>query len=117
MSLSGLDRRRAFRWALLATLSPPLLSYSFLFFTEPIAALIVLICVRRFRESSWSGPRGLLTGVLVGLLTFIHIRNALAPIDILAVPGVVLLWQAPRNWPSGGARSPRRMPWPSSCRS
>jgi hypothetical protein len=40
-SLTG-DSRPAFWWALLLTLSPPLLSHSFLFFTEILSALLVL---------------------------------------------------------------------------
>ena len=81
----GLNRRRAFWWALLATLSPPLLSYAFLFFTELVAALIVLVCLRRLREPSWSWHGGLLTGALVGLLSFIHIRNAPISFALAAV--------------------------------
>ena len=84
----GLDRRRAFWWALFATLSPPLLSYSFVFFTELVAALIVLVCVRRLRSSSGAWPGGMSTGALVGLLSFIHIRNA--PLS-LALAGLAAL--------------------------
>lgn len=80
----GIDRRRAFWWALLVTVSPPLLSYSFLFYTELVAALIVLVCLRRIQEP-WVPTGALLTGVLVGLLTFIHIRNAPISLALAAV--------------------------------
>ena len=72
---AGLSPRASFWWALLMAASPPILSYSFLFFTELVAALIVLIVVRQIYEPSRSARGWLLTGALVGWLTFIHIRN------------------------------------------
>ena len=71
----GIAERQAFGWALLFGLSPPLLSFSFLFFTELVAALLVMVCLRRILHSSSAGSEWLLTGLLVGLLTLIHIRN------------------------------------------
>lgn len=88
---AGLAERPAFWWALLTTLSPPLLSFAFLFFTELVAALIVLTCSRRILDPSWTRRGWLLTGVLVGLLTLIHIRNG--PISVaLAVIAVATHW-------------------------
>ena len=87
----GLDRRPAFWWALLATLSPPLLSYAFLFFTELVAALIGLVCLRRIQAPTWSRPGWLLTGVLVALLSFIHVRNA--PVSLALTAIAVVTWR------------------------
>lgn len=84
----GLSSGEAFGWALLLTASPPILSYSFLFFTELVAALIVLICVRHIFEPTRSPGGWLLTGALVGWLTFLHIRNG--PIS-LALAGVAIV--------------------------
>ena len=41
-STLSVTRRRAFAWVLLMVLSPPILSYSFLFFTEIVSAFIAL---------------------------------------------------------------------------
>lgn len=88
---AGLPQREAFWWALLTTASPPILSYSFLFFTELIAALIVLICFRQICEPARSPAGWLLTGVLTAWLTVIHIRNG--PISLaLAVIAIASHW-------------------------
>ena len=89
---AGLPPREAFWWALLTTASPPILSYSFLFFTELIAALIGLICVRQICEPERTTGGWLLTGVLTAWLTVVHTRNG--PISLaLAVIAVS------RHWP------------------
>jgi hypothetical protein len=75
MQLAGVPARSAWRWALLAALSPPLLSLSFLFFTEIPAALIVIVVLRRAMHSTSSVWAWALTGTLIGLLGFIHVRN------------------------------------------
>ena len=84
----GFAERHAFFWALLLGLSPPLLSFSFLFFTELLAALLVMVSLRRILRPSSAGGEWFFTGLLVGLLTLVHIRNA--PLSFaLAVVAVV----------------------------
>ena len=81
----GIAERHAFWWALLFGLSPPLLSFSFLFFTELVAALIVMVSLRRITQPSSAGAEWLLTGVLVGLLTLVHIRNGPLSFALVAI--------------------------------
>lgn len=66
---------RAFLWSLLLGLSPPLLSHSFLFFTETLSALLVVV-VFRAQPPTRATLRHLLLGVLIGYLVLVHARNA-----------------------------------------
>ena len=82
----GIAERQAFWWALLLGLSPPFLSFSFLFFTELVAALIVMVSLRRILQpSSAAGSEWLFTGLLVGFLTLVHIRNAPLSLALAAI--------------------------------
>jgi len=68
---------RAVLWALVFALSPPLLSHSFLFFTEILSATVALSIFRRltfsgFRQATHAAG----FGVMAGLLFLIHARNA-----------------------------------------
>jgi hypothetical protein len=81
----GLVERSAVWWALLFALSPPLLSFSFLFFTELVAGLIVMVSLRRILQVSPPASEWLFTGLLVGLLTLIHIRNGPLSLALAAV--------------------------------
>lgn len=72
----GATRAGAWWWSLLFAVTPPVLSHSFLCFTEIPSALIALFIFRRLRmqpvESiATAGVLGLLTGFLV----LIHVRN------------------------------------------
>jgi hypothetical protein len=81
--------RQAMWWALLVTLSPPLLSHSFLFFTEIPSALLVAWLARvlgegpraegpGLRAEAWGlGPGAFhaSVGAAIGLLLLIHVRN------------------------------------------
>jgi hypothetical protein len=93
--------RQAMWWALLVTLSPPLLSHSFLFFTEIPSALLVAWLAKVLSSPvnsqcpipnshttrraplgelgvgiwEWTGARGAATGAAIGLLLLIHVRN------------------------------------------
>ena len=93
--------RQAMWWALLLTLSPPLVSHSFLFFTEIPSALIVAWLVNVLsapghdRRTHWA-----LVGGAIGLLLLIHVRN-------LALVFGFLVWAwlrlhreaaAPKKW-------------------
>jgi DIE2/ALG10 family len=78
------SERQAVRWALLLTLSPPLLSHSFLFFTEIPSALLVAWLVKVLSDASaFAGLRQdrrdermpALVGLAIGLLLLIHVRN------------------------------------------
>lgn len=69
-------KARAFFWALLCTLSPPLLSHSFLFFTEIPSALLALAAYRLLTlESDLSAFRYAAIGVLSAYLFLLHVRN------------------------------------------
>ena len=72
----GSSDRHAFTWALLFALSPPILSYSFLFFTELPSALITLVAFRRLTVRPVRTPAmAAALGGLVGLLLLLHARN------------------------------------------
>jgi hypothetical protein len=94
----SLSHRQALGWTLLFTLSPPVLSHSFLFFTEIPAALIVVFC---WRVLTGAGPltrRGqLLTGALTGFLLILHARY----IGLAAAMLALMLWRhgvVARGW-------------------
>jgi hypothetical protein len=72
----GATEWSAFRWALLCALSPPILSHSFLFFTEVPSALVALVAFRRLSLSPVHTARmAAAIGGLVGLLLLVHVRN------------------------------------------
>ncbi len=78
----------AFRWALLFAVTPPILSHSFLFFTEIPAALVVLFVFRRLtlQPVSTAGMAAWL-GALTGFLWLVHARNVgiVAGLTLVAV--------------------------------
>jgi hypothetical protein len=70
------SQAQAFLWTLVFALSPPLLSHSFLFFTEIPSALLVTIVFRDLLKATpRSQPRALVLGLLVALLLLLHVRN------------------------------------------
>lgn len=81
--------RQAMWWALLLTLSPPLLSHSFLFFTEIPSALLVAWLVNVMSASDDRKTPWLLVGSAAGLLLLIHVRN-------IALVAVFLVWAVAR---------------------
>ena len=67
----------AFVWALIWTLSPPILSHGYVFLTEVPSALVALLVYSRRDDvlgdsATW---RGFILGLLTGLLLLIHVRN------------------------------------------
>jgi hypothetical protein len=91
------SRAPAFIWSLLFVLSPPLLSHSFLFFTEIPSALIVAFCWLALNDSSpRSRKRTALLGAAVGLLLLIHIRNVGLVLGFVALCGW-RMWHAERR--------------------
>jgi hypothetical protein len=76
LKATGASPTHAFWWALLGVLSPPLLSHAFLFFTEVPSALLVLISLRRLLSPPGSMGGALLTGLTLGFLGLVHVRNA-----------------------------------------
>jgi len=70
----GATQREGMMWALLLTLSPPLLSHAFLFFTEIPSALLVAWLVCALSTASPGRP-AFLVGGAIGLLLLIHTRN------------------------------------------
>ena len=73
ISLSG---RRAFAWALLMILSPPIMSLSFLFFTEIVSAFIAIHVFLWLRGSPRNHLEAMVAGAALGLLFLVHARNA-----------------------------------------
>ena len=67
--------KRAALWAALLTLSPPLVSHAFLFFTEILSALVALVVLVRLRTPTASRWEATLLGVAAGALLLIHSRN------------------------------------------
>jgi hypothetical protein len=87
-------------WALVFALSPPLLSHSFLFFTEVLSATLAFSVFRRltfagFRDSIHAAGFGL----MAGLLFLIHVRNAglVAGLAFLAIRAVKAHRIGPRD--------------------
>jgi hypothetical protein len=84
----SVSSRRAFAWAVLLVLSPPIVSHSFLFFTEIMSAFVAFAVFRWLREpglanavTSESPSRrttvgAFIAGAAVGYLLLIHARNA-----------------------------------------
>jgi hypothetical protein len=63
-------------WTLLFVLSPPLLSHSYLFYTEIPSALVVTVCWRSLNTPfPKSRLQTALLGAAVGFLLLLHIRN------------------------------------------
>jgi hypothetical protein len=64
-------------WALIWTLSPPILSHGYVFLTEVPSALVALLVYARRDDVLSESPsrRGLVLGLLTGLLFLIHVRN------------------------------------------
>jgi hypothetical protein len=83
----GTPPRTAFGGTLLVMLSPPLLIFSVLFFTELLSALLVF---HVFRAVAIDPPRGAarwaITGAVTGFLFLVHARNIgfVVPLTLLA---------------------------------
>ena len=94
---AGARPGQAFGVALLVMLSPPLLFYSVLFFTELLSALV---CFWVFRRVVWTDVAGCgpwaLTGAAAGLLMLIHARNA-GLVVALTTLGAAKAWRSGRR--------------------
>ena len=90
----------AFLWALVWTLSPPILSHGYVFLTEMPSALVALLVYSRLDDVNGERPRrrGLLLGVLTGLLVLIHVRN----IGLVLALARLIAWRV-RTRPLRGA--------------
>jgi hypothetical protein len=72
----GAGARLAFWTAALVALSPPLLIYGVLFFTEAMSALLCLMVFRRVvLQSEGAAWRWSIAGALTGLLLLVHVKN------------------------------------------
>ncbi len=91
---AGVSERSAFWTALLIALSPPLMIFAVLFFTEMVSALLCLVVFRRaaIKPDAGAGQWGL-TGVATGLLVLIHIKNAGIVLALVGIVVVTLLRQ------------------------
>jgi hypothetical protein len=114
-SALSISSRRAFACVLLMVLSPPILSHSFLFFTEIVSAFIALYVFMWLRaggerlrpcrggapapvKKSWAGRAGaLLAGAATGYLMLVHARN----VGLIAGLMIVALLRA-RRWADRG---------------
>ena len=95
----SVSSRRAFAWTMLLVLSPPIVSHSFLFFTEIISAFLAFAVFRWLRrpgltdavtsesQSSRTILAAFVAGTAVGYLLLIHARNVglIAGLTLLAV--------------------------------
>jgi hypothetical protein len=81
----------AFIWALVWTLSPPILSHGYVFFTEVPSALVALLVYSRRDDLLSDRPfrRGLGLGLLTGLLVLIHVRN----VGLMIALVVLIAWR------------------------
>jgi hypothetical protein len=84
----------AFWTALLVALSPPLMIYAILFFTELLSALLCLIVFRRIAidEGTPSLSGWAFTGAAAGMLLLVHVRNA-ALVAALTAIAIHELWR------------------------
>ena len=84
----GGSARAAFGTTALLVLSPPLLIFSVLFFTELLSALLCFVIVSRIRLHPVTGPwRWWGLGCLTGFLFLLHARNVglVIPLTVLAL--------------------------------
>jgi hypothetical protein len=89
-ALTG-QRTWAFIWTLLWALSPPILTHSYIFLTEIPSALIALFVFVRRDDLKGTHPvrRGVVLGLLTGLLFLIHVRN----IGLVLALTALILWR------------------------
>lgn len=90
-------RALAFAWALLVSLSPPLLSHSFLFFTEIPSALGGFLLWRALDHAPRSRLWPALYGLLIGALLLIHVRNVGLVAALLVLAAMALLERRDRR--------------------
>ncbi|MBI2119522.1 MAG: hypothetical protein HYT97_07850 [Elusimicrobia bacterium] len=70
------NKTKSFFWTFFCTISPPILSHSFLFFTEiPTACGAIFIYKKIKMEEELSAKNSLFLGILSASLILIHIRN------------------------------------------
>jgi hypothetical protein len=110
-SVLSISLKRAFAWSLMLVLSPPILSHSFLFFTEILSAFIALYVFMWIRErhaepesdaasgatSARSRLQALLAGAATGYLLLVHARN----VGLIAGLMILVLLRS-RRWPDRG---------------
>ncbi len=90
---------KTFLWTVAWTLSPPLVSHAFLFFTEIPSALIVAFCLRELiAPESAPRARAWVIGLAAGLLVLLHVRN----VGVAAGIAAVYFWQARRRGATSG---------------
>ena len=92
------DATRAFAWAALLVLSPPILSHNFLIFTEILSGFIALRVLLWLRGLPASRGAALLAGGTLGYLLLVHVRNAGLVAGLLGIA----VYRSSR-WPNGRA--------------
>jgi hypothetical protein len=87
---AGSSPRRAFAITLLVMLSPPLLFFSVLFFTELLSALLCFFSFRRIAGNDLQGVTAwAVTGAAAGLLMLVHARNVGLVIGLIVFGGLM----------------------------
>jgi hypothetical protein len=76
---------RAFAWTVLLVVSPPLLSFSSLFFTEIVSAIVALLILLWIRRPSSGRFAALAAGAATGYVFLLHARNVGLFAGLLAV--------------------------------
>ena len=83
------DKVISFWGCLLFGLSPPILSFSYLYFTEMTSAIIILYIFNELISESYSPKQSFISGLLLGFLLLVHTRN----IGAMAALGIILFSQ------------------------
>lgn len=81
----------AFLWTIIWTLSPPILSHGYIFFTEVPSALLALTVYSRLSDVLSESPirRGFVLGLMAGFLFLIHIRN----VGLVLILTLLVAWR------------------------
>ena len=94
----GYEARHTLWCTLIVVLSPPLLIFSILFFTEMLTAVLVFVVFYAiaFNASRCSDARWAAMGLVTGFLLLVHIRN-IAIVGALGGLAIVELWRGRRS--------------------
>lgn len=88
------EKSKSFLWAIFSACSPPILSHSFLFYTEILTALIAVYCYKKLiTKESLSTLNYFSLGGLISYLFLIHVRNIGIILALLIVLGIHVLKQ------------------------
>lgn len=90
---AGVSPRLAFWGTALVILSPPILIFGVLFFTEVLSALLVsAVVLLMIAERRTSIPATIGTGIAIGVLPLVHVRNSGLAV-VLTILAMWTLWR------------------------